>query len=324
MLGRIDVAQRRRRWLAFPIAVVKKFGDDQAGRLAALVAYYGFFSLFPLLLVMVTVLGYVLSNNPDLQERVLDSALAQLPVIGDQIREDVTSLRGNALALVVGIVGALWAGLGAMQAMETAMNEVWDVPLKQRPNFFVSRLRALVMLLVLGGGILGVVVLGAAGTYSKSLPVGATVLGAVLAFGLATGVFLLAFRVLPNVEVAWRALLPGALVAAAGFLVLQLVGGYYVGRAVNGAKQTYGLFAFTIGLLSWLYLQAQVALVAAEVNVVRAQHLWPRSLTGDDLTEADERALCHYAKVEERRRDEDVTMELLDEGARPGTDTPVI
>jgi YihY family inner membrane protein len=311
-LKHLDATQRRHSWLAFPVAVVKKFGDDQAGRLAALVAYYGFFSLFPLLLVMVTVLGYVLSGNDDLQQRVLDSALTQFPVIGDQINENVDSLNGNLVALLIGVIGALWAGLAALQAMQTAMNEVWDVPIKERPNFLTSRLRALLMLVVLGGGVIGIVVLGAAGTFSQSLGVAAIVLSAVLAFVLATGVFLLAFRVLPTHVVPWRSLLPGALVAATGFLALQLIGGYYVSHAVKGASQSYGVFAVVIGLLSWMHLQAQIALFAAEVNVVSERRLWPRSLFGDDLTAADASALCSYAKVEERRHDEDVSMSLGD------------
>jgi YihY family inner membrane protein len=311
-LKHLDATQRRHSWLAFPVAVVKKFGDDQAGRLAALVAYYGFFSLFPLLLVMVTVLGYVLSGNDDLQQRVLDSALTQFPVIGDQINENVDSLNGNLVALLIGVIGALWAGLAALQAMQTAMNEVWDVPIKERPNFLTSRLRALLMLVVLGGGVIGIVVLGAAGTFSQSLGAAAIVLSAVLAFVLATGVFLLAFRVLPTHVVPWRSLLPGALVAATGFLALQLIGGYYVSHAVKGASQSYGVFAVVIGLLSWMHLQAQIALFAAEVNVVSERRLWPRSLFGDDLTAADASALCSYAKVEERRHDEDVSMSLGD------------
>ena len=69
-LQRIDAFQQRRKWLAFPFAVVKKFGDDRAGNLAALIAYYGFFSLFPLLLVMVSVLGFILRGHPDLQSRI--------------------------------------------------------------------------------------------------------------------------------------------------------------------------------------------------------------------------------------------------------------
>jgi YihY family inner membrane protein len=309
LVGRIDAAQRRHKLLALPVAVFKKFGDDQAGKLASQIAYYGFFSLFPLLLVMVTVLGYVLVGHPGLQKDLLDSALTQFPVVGKQL--EVSSLRGNPAALTIGIVGALWAGLAALQAMENAMNDVWDVPIKDRPNFIMSRLRAALLLVVLGAGVVGVVALSAIGAYSRRLGFAGNVVSLALALALATGVFLLAFRVLPNRELSWSTLLPGALVASAGFVVLQMIGSFYVSRVVKGASESYGVFAIVIGLLSWMHLLAQVVLLAAEVNVVRDERLWPRSLHGDDITEADERALCRYAKVEERRDDEEIAM-LLD------------
>ncbi|MGZ7080997.1 MAG: YihY/virulence factor BrkB family protein [Thermoanaerobaculia bacterium] len=141
----------------------------------------------------------------------------------------------------------------------------------------------------------------------------------VLAFVLATGVFLLAFQVLPNRRSAWRALLPGAFAAATGFLVLQFIGGFYVTRVVKGASESYGVFAVVIGLLSWIHLLAQVVLFAAEINVVRDERLWPRSLSGDNLTAADTRALCRFAKAAERRDDEDISMTLVGRGTSPVT-----
>src|SRR5438128_6085182 len=127
-LRTVDDFQQRRRWLAFPFAVFKEFGDDQAGNLAALIAYYGFFSLFPLLLVLVTVLGFVLHGHPGLQDRVLNSTLGQFPIIGDQLRTNVHSLQGSGFALAIGVGGTLYGGLGVGAAAQNAMNEVWDVP----------------------------------------------------------------------------------------------------------------------------------------------------------------------------------------------------
>src|SRR5207245_7039410 len=136
------------------MAVFKKFGDDQAGKLAALIAYYGFFSLFPLMLVLVTVLGFLLGHNSGFANDILHSALSKFPIIGDQIRRNVHSLRGSGVALAVGVVGWVWGGLGVVQEAQNAMDEVWDVRRKQRPNFPKSRRRALVLLLVLGAGVL--------------------------------------------------------------------------------------------------------------------------------------------------------------------------
>lgn len=310
VLDRVDRWQRRHAPAAFAVGVVKKFGDDRAGQLAALIAYYGFFSLFPLLLVLVSVLGWLLDADPDLQRRVLDSTLAQFPVLGTDIRENVGNVRGSGIALAVGILGALWAGLGAMQAAQTAMNELWDVPLRRRPNFLVSRLRSLVMLVVLGGAALATTVVGAAGAILDGLGPLARVAALGLPAVLNVGIFVLAFKVLTDRPLGWRQLLPGAVVAAAAWALLQGVGGYYVTRTIRGAGDTYGVFAVVIGLLSWLYLQAQATILAAEVNVVRAKGLWPRSLTGRDLTPADGTALRDSALVEERRDEEEITVAL--------------
>src|SRR3989475_11645895 len=149
-LRRIDRFQQRKRWLAFPFAVFKKFGDDQAGNLAALIAYYGFFSMFPLLLTFVSVLGLVLRGHKGLQDRIVPSSLRVFPVIGDQIARNIHSISGNGVALAIGIVGTLWAGMGVTQAAQNAMNKIWDVPRKEWPNFFKSRLRGLLMLAILG------------------------------------------------------------------------------------------------------------------------------------------------------------------------------
>jgi membrane protein len=286
----VDAYSQRHSWFAFPYAVIKKFGEDKGGYLAALIAYYGFFSLFPLLLVFVTILGYVLSGNPDLQERIVDSAFAQFPVIGTEISASVGELDGNLFALIFGSLAALWAGLGALRAMEHAMNTVWGVPTKDRPNFLTSRLRALVMLGVFGAGILGITVLGASSTATASLGLVAKLLSAALALGLATGILLLAFRVLTDCELPWRAHLPGAIIGGVLFVMLQLVGGFYVSHVVKGAQDTYGFFAVVIGLLSWMYLQAQIAVFTAEVNVVHHSALWPRGLPGGSETAADRQA----------------------------------
>src|SRR4051812_27949803 len=123
LVQRIDRFQQARSYVAFPVAVAKKFGDDAAGNLAALIAYYGFLSLFPLLLALTTVLATVLVGHPHLQERILDSALAQFPVIGDQIRQNVHSLHRSGIALAVGVAGALWGGMGVMKAAGNAMDD---------------------------------------------------------------------------------------------------------------------------------------------------------------------------------------------------------
>ena len=310
LLERIDAWQRGHRWSAFTFGVFKKFGDDQAGNLAALVAYYAFFSIFPLLLVLTTVLNRVLAGNPDLQRDVLDSALGQFPVIGDQLRENVGGLPGSGLALVIGLVGALWGGMGAVLAMQTALDGVWNVPLKRRPNLLVGRLRALLMLIVLGVGILVLTFAGPATRAAAGIPVLGSAASLAVSFGLGLGLFLVAFKLLCDADVSWRDLLPGAVAAAVAWSVLQLLGTMFVEHWVRGATSTSGVFAVVIGLLSWLYLQSQLTVLAAEVNVVKREHLWPRSLTGRSLGDGDRRALARYAAVEQRVEGQDLVVDL--------------
>jgi YihY family inner membrane protein len=307
LVRRMDALQQRRPALGFPLAVVKKFGDDAAGHLAALIAYYGFLSLFPLLLALTTVLATVLGHNPDLQRRVLSSALAEFPVIGDQIRTNIHSLHGNGVALAVGLVGALWGGMGVMKAAGTAMDDLWEVPKRQRPNFLRALIRAALLLVVFGGGIVVTTFLSGLGTTGTAAFLPLKQAGLVAAAIMNIALLLLGFRVLTVRDVALRDLIPGAVVAGLGWLALQTLGSYYLTHQLTHASETYGTFAVVIGLLSWIYLQAQLTLFAAEINVVRLARLWPRGLAGE-LTPADKRALTAYAEVEERRPDEDVIV----------------
>lgn len=300
----LDRFQRRHGTLGFPIAVVRKFSDDQAGHLAALLAYYGFFALFPLLLVLVTVLGFVLSGDRGLYDEIVDSAVGQFPVIGDDLQVD--ALGGSSVALVVGLVAAVWAGLGIAVAGQRAMDQVWDIPHRLRRNFLTARLRGLLILLVLG-------LLNVAITTGVGLLVGGlagrevTIAGFVASALLDIVLFWAVFRLFTARTVPTRQLWPGIVIAAVGWALLQTAGGVYVDRVVSRANATYGFFAIVIGLLSWLYLGGQMLLYAAEANVVRARRLWPRSVL-EPVTAADVRALRAAARVEERRAGEHVEV----------------
>ena len=320
LLRRADKQQQQRAWIAFPYAVMKKFGDDQAGNLAALIAYYGFLSLFPLMLVLVTLLGLLLRNNPELQDTIRTSALANFPVLGEQISTNVHSLRGSGLALGIGLALSLWAGLGVMKVLQTAMNAVWNVPYRHRPNFWVSLLRAIIMLFVLGIITIASAAAGSVGGGSDDWLLG--ILGISMSVVLNLVLFLLAFRILTTEDVTWGDVFPGALVAALAWTTLQAIGGYIVSHQLQGASDTYGTFAIVIGLLAWIYLGAQMTLFAAEVNVVRKRRLWPRAIVQPPLTEADERALRSYAKQEERRPEEDVSVRIDETTTSPNNTHP--
>jgi YihY family inner membrane protein len=306
----LDAVQRRHKWLAFLFAVFKKFGEDDAGSKAALIAYYGFFSLFPLLLVFTTVLGFVLNGHTALQQKVLHSALRQFPIIGDQITTSSHSLKGSGLALAIGLIGTLWAGMGVTQAGETAMNAVWNVPARKHPNALFSRLRGLVLLVIFGVGVLATTFLAGFGSSGagEAAKIGAIAVAAIINLGM----FLVAFRVLAAESLSWRDVLPGAVVATVLWEILQAIGGWYVARSLKGASQVYGFFAIVIGLLGWLYLGAQMTLFAAEINVVLRRRLWPRSLVQPPLTTKDKEVLRSLAKMEERRPEEEIVVRFKD------------
>ena len=317
---RIDGFQQRRPWLGFPLAVIKKFGDDQAGNLAALIAYYGFFSLFPLLLVLVALLGLILRSNSELQTEIIGSALSQFPIIGDQIRQNLPALSGEGagVALGVGTVTALWAGLGVMQAAQIALNDVWDIPMKQRPSFIQTRVRALIMLAVLGTFALASTVLAGVGTWEGSVGTALRVVafaGSLVLNFLAFGV---AYRVLTERRLSWSDVFAGAAFAAVAWGALQALGSFYVNHQLKQSTQVYGFFGFVLGLLAWIYLGAQILLLGAEINVVKERRLWPRSLMPPPLTDTDKRALTEAAKVEERRPEQTVDVSF-DAADRDGT-----
>jgi membrane protein len=276
-LEAFDRYQQRSPRLGFLVAVFKRFDDDQASQMGALIAYYGFFSLFPLLLVFVTVLGFVLEGSPSTQESVVHSTLSQFPVIGTQLQSNVHSLKGSVPALAIGLVGATLAGLGITGAAQSAFNKVWEVPKRRQLGFLAWRVHGLGLLAVFG--LLSIVSTVAAG-YVTAQTTGAlgVFAGVIVALAANLLLFFAVFRLLTSEEVSTRHLLPGVIVAAILWQILQHVGGLYVDHVVRHAKETSGLFAFVLGLLSWLYLGGQVTLIAAEVNVVRARRLWPRKL----------------------------------------------
>jgi inner membrane protein YhjD len=320
-VGKLDRFQQRHVVTAVPIAVVKKFGDDNAGSLAALVAYYGFLSLFPLLLAFVSILGFVLADRPDLQQDLVDTAFGQFPVIGDQLRGNIGAIQGNVWALILGVAGALWAGMGAMQASQQALNETWAVPLLERPNAVKSRLRSLAGLALLGSLLLGTSALSA---LASSLPdvVGISRIG-LLAGTLVADILVVwvAFQILTARHQPWKALLPGAVLAGAAYFALQLVGSIYLKRVVAGAS-VYGVFAIVIGLMAWLFLLAQVTMYASELNVVLHRRLWPRSLRSDRLREADRKVFGSLASRQRKVPQQQITVDFEDPAGQGGLPPP--
>ena len=308
---RLDGFQRRHKWLGFPIGVIYKFADDQGNYLAALMTYYAFISLFPLLLLASSVLGFVLQGNDDLQDKILDSALSQFPVIGDALARP-GGLEGSTTAVVIGTVGALYGALGVAQATQNMMNIAWAVPRNKRPNPILVRVRSLLLLVTAGFGILATTFVSTLGSDLDALNTEIdTGLKWILTASIVlvnTVVFALLFRLATtHAHSLWRAL-PGAFFTAVLWQLLQLGGATYVGavirdQASSGAGVFNQLFGVVFGMLAYIYLGAMAVVIGVEVNVVKAHRLYPRALLTPftdnvNLTPADRRAYADYASAQ--------------------------
>jgi YihY family inner membrane protein len=316
---RVDTFQRRRRPFAFAVAVAKKFGDDRGGLLCAMLAFYGFLSIFPLLLLLVTLLGYAGGGPHSLAHRIEASAFSQFPLLGSKLSTNIHALHDrNPVALAIGLLGVLWGSQGALQTAQHAQAEIWNVPASVRPNFWARLGRTMCMTVVLGVFLVvttllaGLVTIGHHGAWAAAGAAVVSLLLNVVLFGVA-------FRVLTPRQVAWSDLWAGACIGGAGWTVLQYAGGLLVEHTLRNAGREYGSFALVLGLLGFLYLSAQMSVYAAEINVVKARHLWPRSIVQPPLTPADREVLSSLALESKRRPEQYVGVGFEDEQASPET-----
>ena len=330
LLHRVDDFQQRHWPLAFVYAVIRKYGQDSASTWALLIAYYGFASLFPLLLVAVTLTGIIFAHNPSLSHRISTTVFSQIPVIGPQLRSKsgVHVLDSHsALGLIIGVLGLLWGAQGVASAAQEAMATVWNVPMTDRPGFIPRTLRNFGILAVLG---INVLVTSAIATFTATL--GGHELGKVALIVVTVvinlGLYVIGFRFLAPRSIPTKDLLPGALVAGIAWSALQQLGGYLVGHELAHASATYGVFGLVLGLITWLGLTATTTLYAAEINVVHVRKLWPRSLTQPPLTSADEIALRALAQQQRYRPEQEITVTFTkaqpkDSNASSDESTPV-
>ncbi|MFC4041520.1 YihY/virulence factor BrkB family protein [Dactylosporangium siamense] len=319
MVAWLDRYQRRHTWLGFPLAVVYKFVDDRGPYLAAMVTYYGFISLFPLTLLFFTALGFVLEANPDLHQQLVQTAVGDLPAIGPELERNVSGLRGSGTRLVLSILGALYGGLGAMQAAQAGFNHIYGIPRNEQPNPIRSRLRSLGLLLMLGSAVL---LSAAASTFvafaneltGRSGP-GLQLLGYVLTFVINAGLFTAAMQLLTARTLRVRQVLAGGLIAATFWMALQAVGARYVAAQLSHASALYGTFGLVLAALAWIYVQALVVMLCAEINMIANYRLWPRALltlfTDDvELTEADRRIYTTLATAQRFKDFETVRVDF--------------
>lgn len=320
-LRTVDAWQQRHRVPGFLFAVFKKFGDDQAGNLVALLTYFAFIATFPLLLALTGILGLFLKGHPALQIRIQSSALSEFPIIGTQLSSQigVASLGHTTPILILGILGAIFGGRGLANALQNTLNSVWQVPKVIRPGFPSNLLRTIGLLALSGVAVVtsvAVASLAAAGEVLGLSGVPIKILGFALATALDIVLFFAAFRLATAKIVAAKDLLLGAVLSSFAWQILASFAGVLIARYLKHAQAIAGFFGVILGLLAWFGLQAAVTVYAMQVDVVRARHLWPRSITQPPLTDADKRFIEDAIKSELRRPEQKVTIEFTPEADR--------
>ena len=290
-IQKLDNAQRRRHFAAFCYAVIKKYGDDQAGYQAALLTYYAFLSLFPLLLVVTTLTQIVATSHPHFQASVIHATTSYFPVLGSQLSSHVHSLHRSGFALVVGILFSFYGARGVADAFRSGVNHIWQVPRAERDGFPKSALKSLSIIIIGGSGFIIASI-----SAGLAAGVGHELIFRLLSIVLDIFILFWVFNWLLNISlprhVSLKDTRTGAIAAAVGLVIMQSLGGYVLSRELKSLDALYSYFAIALGLLFWIYLQAQVLYYSIEISAVHAQRLWPRSLSGHDPTAADNKAIA--------------------------------
>ena len=303
-----------------PIAVVYKYFDDQGNYLAAILTYYAFIAIFPLLLLASSIFGFVLQGRPELQQEVLNSTLSQFPIIGDQLGRP-EGLQGSTAGVVVGALTALYGSLGLGTAIQNAMHVAWSVPRNSRPNPILLRLKSLLLVITAGAAVITVTVLSTLVSNTTvldgSLSGWVRLLVQILTVVVIGLMLTLLFRVAAARRHGWSSAAPGAFTLAVLWQVLQYIGAWYVTHVLGETSAMNKTFALVLGLVGLLYIAAVMGILGIEVNVVLARRLWPRALltpfTDDvDLTEADRRAYTFYARAQRHKGFESVEVTFDD------------
>jgi len=327
MVQRVDEFQRRHPVLSVPLAVVYKFFDDQGNYLAATLTYYAFVAIFPLMLLGSSILGLILQGRPGWQDAILNSALAQFPIIGDQLGRP-EGLQGSLSGVSVGALAALYGCLGLGQALQNAQHVAWSVPRNSRPNPFYSRVKTLLLLVLAGMSLLGVSVLTTVVTttdvFGERVDAGLRLLLPLLnvvVVGLGLTVL---FRFAATGQHSFRRALPGGFALALMWQLLQLIGAWYVGTVLVDTSSMTKTFGLVLGLVGFLYLGAVMAVLAMEVNVVLGRRLYPRALLTPftdavEPTHADRRAYSSYARAQRHKGWEHIAVSFDPRSARNGS-----
>jgi len=310
-LEKVDDFQQEHKPVGVTVAVLKKFGEDKSTNLASMIAFWAFFSIFPLLMVFVTLLGYLLPASD--KANVLHKVSSMFPLLD---ASSAGSLHGAWWALIIGLVTALWSGSAVVRTTQFAFNSVWEVPYKEQPKLLEQVGRSILVLATLGVGlVVSVLITGFISGTANGLSIGwfGHIIGYVIAIALDVGLFVVAFRWLTDREVSTRDVLPGAILSGVAFWILQAISSLIISRYLQKASSTYGNFATVITILWWFYIQSIITLLGAQLNVVLKERLHPRGLVDPPDTQADRRAYDKYAKERTYHDDEHVQTQFPDD-----------
>lgn len=294
----LDSFQQKHKALALPYAVIKKYGDDNGGYQAALITYYGFLSIFPLMLVLVTVLQLWFADDMVLRQDIAEGISAVFPLLGDQLQSNVHSIGKTGIGLAIGIIVSLYGARGAADVFRHIMNDIWQVPRMRRAGFPHNLLNSLV---IMGAAAIGFAATVAVSGFSATLghAVWVKIIANVIGFLVVLVVFTFICRYATMRRVPLRDMLVGTTFAAVAIQILLTFGSILVAHQLKNLNALYGTFAIVLGLLFWIYLLAQVIVYAVEIDSVRHLKLWPRGLQGDKPTKADMAAYELYAHVDQ-------------------------
>ncbi len=300
---KLDAFQQRHIIFSFPLAIVKKYGEDRGGYLAALLTYYGFLSLFPLLLILVTILQLWFRNDPTVKNEVSTSVGHFFPLLGNQLQTQIHGMRSAGLGLVVGVVITLYGARGAADALRYAMDNMWQIPLHKRVGFPKNIIHSLA---IMAAGAAGFAATAAVSSFTAALghSTWAKVLANVLGFIVLMLMYGYMFRIATSGRVRYRFMLVGAAIAGLCIQLLLSFGSILLKHQLGHLDSVYGTFAVVLGLLFWIYLIAQIMVFSAEIDTVRHFSLYPRSISGQLQTDADRDAHTLFAKTDKYAKKE--------------------
>lgn len=298
-MKRIDLFQQSHKSFAFTYGVIKKYDEDGGGYQAALLTYYGFLALFPLLLVATSILQIFLHSHPEVKTDILKYATQYFPIIGEQLQTNIKTINGAGFALAIGVLLTLWGAKGIADVFQYSMNHIWQIPKVRRPGFPRAAFKSIIIIFIGGVAIIIAAFLSGfaasldKGIFSRIIPI---IISVTMLFAVFWFIFKLGLAY--SSHISKKVLFVSAITAAVGIQTLQVIGGYLITHELGKLTNAYGAFAVALGLLFYIYLQARIIIYAIEVGSVYGKKLWPRSITQDKLTHADEIAIKDFAKKE--------------------------